>query len=104
VHNLEVNATNAAMLARKKEAAQKEAETDAAIAAYVREREAREQVSKTEAGVCTSIAASTTVVMTSNQEEQEDDCTSLKSLHILQHIIDLMVAACNLLSLSLSHQ
>ena len=54
VHNLEVNAANAAMLARKKEAAAKEVEIDAAIAAYVREREAREQVSTSQATVCTT--------------------------------------------------
>ena len=59
VHNLEVNATNAAMLARKKEVAQKEAETDAAIAAYVRDRKAREQVSTPDARVCMSVGSVT---------------------------------------------
>lgn len=78
VHNLEVNATNAAMLARKKEAAQKEAETDAAIAAYVREREVREQVSTPGAGASMSVVSLTTLVMTCNQKDQEDNCTGLK--------------------------
>lgn len=41
---VEVNAANDAMLGRKKAAAVREAEADAAIAAYVREREVREQV------------------------------------------------------------
>jgi hypothetical protein len=53
VHNLEVNTANAAMLACKKDAKRKEEEADAAIAAYVREREAREQVSTSAAEVDT---------------------------------------------------
>lgn len=57
MHNLEVNAANAAMLARKKEAALKEVESDAAIAAYVRDREAREQVSMPEARSCSSVGS-----------------------------------------------
>jgi hypothetical protein len=61
-HMVQVNATNAAMLARKQEAVLKEAETDAAIAAYVREREAREQVSRLQARSRAGSSASVQVV------------------------------------------